>query len=156
MANQVPDPGAETGRLARVRWRAAGSTRATRLRPLARVARSRLRRLLRTDRSAIAAGIGASGLLALLLALMLLAGPFGFAHALAAIGMLQVIAALHLALSLPHQRRLQQPATTCRTAAAELIAARDEALAADRAKSRFLASMSHEIRTPMTGILGMA
>jgi signal transduction histidine kinase/CheY-like chemotaxis protein/HPt (histidine-containing phosphotransfer) domain-containing protein len=38
---------------------------------------------------------------------------------------------------------------------AELSAATETALAANRAKSEFLANMSHEIRTPMNGILGM-
>lgn len=46
--------------------------------------------------------------------------------------------------------------TAMRRAQAELERARDAAEAANRAKSRFLATMSHELRTPLNAVIGFS
>jgi two-component system, sensor histidine kinase and response regulator len=58
----------------------------------------------------------------------------------------RVVGYLFTAMDLTLQKRMEE----------ELIAAKDQAEAANASRGDFLARMSHEIRTPMNGIVGMA
>ncbi|MFG1686830.1 response regulator [Nonomuraea sp. NPDC049269] len=72
---------------------------------------------------------------------------------IAAVLALLILIGLGLQIHTTRGRRRAQ--RTLARYAAELAAARDEAVSASGAKSEFLAKISHEIRTPINGVLGM-
>ncbi|MED7924890.1 response regulator [Nonomuraea sp. LP-02] len=70
-------------------------------------------------------------------------------------GLLALLILIGLGIQIHSTRGRRRAQATLARYAAELAAARDEAVSASSAKSEFLAKISHEIRTPINGVLGM-
>jgi signal transduction histidine kinase/ActR/RegA family two-component response regulator len=76
-------------------------------------------------------------------------------HAVAALGIVGVLALLVLAWVFVLRKRVHEQTLTIRQQLQEGANLRIVAESSNRAKSEFLANMSHEIRTPMNGVIGM-
>jgi hypothetical protein len=68
---------------------------------------------------------------------------------------LLVLVAEGLFIFKPAVRQIKQVVARLEATGARLMVAKEEAEAANEAKTRFLANVSHELRTPMTAVLGM-